>query len=329
MKLSVIIPMYNAASTIDRCLQSVLGLEEPDLEILVVDDGSTDEGKNVCEKRFQKDPRGTVIGQANAGPSAARNRGISASEGKYLMFLDADDYVNTESLKKMLERLDIEENIDILIGKAAHFQEGGETWEEDCVLDEELISHADGEQAYGMLSRNTGLFLWAPWRGIYRRTLFENPALRFPEHMALGEDLVTIPSLYQRAKAVRVWNGAFYCYQVGQEKSLSKKKNLKQLKSCLGAIEMWYQRFQEEKHDPVFEEILKEQMADIYWGLLSYPAYMERKEVREALGLLKEDQWILDSLEPSKGAMQAQVKRFGLKTYCRLKRMKVLLRRGD
>ncbi len=329
MKLSVIIPMFNAASSIDRCLQSVLSLKESDMEILVIDDGSTDTGRILCDKIFQKDFRGRVIRQANAGPSAARNHGISMAEGEYLMFLDADDYVEPESLKKMLERLDREKNIDILIGKATHFQEGGEALEEACMLKEQMILHVNGEQAYGILSRDTGLFLWAPWRGIYRKALFEKPALRFPEHMALGEDLVTIPSLYLRAKVVRVCNETFYFYQVGQDKSLSKKKNIKQLKSCLSAIELWYQRFQEREYDPVFEEILKNQMADIYYGLLSYPAYMKRKEVREALQLLKKDQWVLDGLETSKKAIQVQINRLGLKTYCRLKRMKVFLKRGD
>lgn len=329
MKVSVIIPMYNAASTIGRCLQSILDLETADMEVLVIDDGSTDSGRGLCEDRFQKDSRGRLIVQKNAGPSAARNRGISLAKGDYLMFLDADDYVNTENLRKMLERLDREENIDILIGKASHFREGGEILEESCILEESSILDVNGEKAYGMISRDTGLFLWAPWRGIYRKELFEEPDIRFPEHMALGEDLVTIPSLYQRARAVRVWNEPFYFYQIGQEKSLSKKKNLKQLKSCLNAIETWHRRFREEQHDPVFKEILKSQMADIYCGLLSYPSYMERSEVKEALRLMKEDQWILEGLEKSKQEFQVQIRRIGLKNYCRLKRMKTLLRRGD
>ena len=94
-------------------------------------------------------------------------------------------------------------------------------------------------------------------------------------------------------------------------------------------METWHRRFREEQHDPVFKEILKSQMADIYCGLLSYPSYMERSEVKEALRLLKEDQWILEGLEKSKQEFQVQIRRIGLKNYCRLKRMKTLLRRGD
>ncbi len=103
--VSVIIPVYNAESFLERALLSVLNQTYNDLEIILVDDGSKDNSPAMCDDFAKKDKRVKVIHQENAGPSAARNKGIEVAKGKYIEFLDADDYISANCIEKMVESI--------------------------------------------------------------------------------------------------------------------------------------------------------------------------------------------------------------------------------
>lgn len=103
IRLSVIIPAYNAEITIERCLQSILSCNIPDIEVLVVDDGSTDNTLGKL-RDFEKDSRVTIIHKENGGVSSARNNGLDIAKGKWITFVDADDYVTNELLSQQLEK---------------------------------------------------------------------------------------------------------------------------------------------------------------------------------------------------------------------------------
>lgn len=99
--VSVIVPVYNVAEYVDSCLKSLLGQTYKDIEIVVVDDGSTDNTPEVCSEMSRRDPRIRVINQPNRGVSAARNKGVSEARGEYVCFVDGDDIAHP----KMVERL--------------------------------------------------------------------------------------------------------------------------------------------------------------------------------------------------------------------------------
>ena len=103
--ISVIIPMYNTALYIERCIKSVMNQSYKDLEIIIVDDGSTDNSIEICEKLQKQDCRILIISQDNAGASVARNTGINASKGNYIMFVDSDDYIAPELTEELLRSL--------------------------------------------------------------------------------------------------------------------------------------------------------------------------------------------------------------------------------
>ena len=95
--LSVIIPVYNVALYLEQCLSSILSSGYPELEVIVVDDGSTDSSPSLCDTWAERDSRLRVIHQPNAGQSAARNRALSEMRGAYFTFADADDWVAPEA----------------------------------------------------------------------------------------------------------------------------------------------------------------------------------------------------------------------------------------
>lgn len=112
--LSVIIPVYNKEKSFPRCIESVLNQSYPNIEIIVVDDGSTDNSPAVIDKYLGKDERIRVIHKKNEGLGFTRNSGIKASNGDYITFLDADDYVSADMYADMMQKIDENENIDIV-----------------------------------------------------------------------------------------------------------------------------------------------------------------------------------------------------------------------
>lgn len=114
-KVSVIVPVYNAEKTLDRCVQSLISQDYLDIEIILVNDGSRDESEKLCDfYKTQYPDRIITITQNNSGPAVARNKGIETSTGDYLAFLDADDYVDSSMFSTMVKRAQANE-VDMVI----------------------------------------------------------------------------------------------------------------------------------------------------------------------------------------------------------------------
>ena len=170
---SVIIPVYNAEATLKKCVDSVLGQQFANFEVILVDDGSKDGSFQICEEYARKDSRVIVIHKENGGVSSARNRGLEIAKGKWVTFVDSDDYINDTYLV-------LHEDKDVVFVSYRN------------VLDEkekEGLSSAcftgchlsDVVAKYGSDS-----MLRTPWAKFYRRDLIGN--IRFPEDMKVGED---------------------------------------------------------------------------------------------------------------------------------------------
>ena len=100
--VSVVVPIYNTEKYLRNCLDSIIAQTNQNLEILLVDDGSTDSSGKIADSYAKKDTRIKVIHQKNTGLSSARNTGINHSSGEYLTFVDSDDYIATQMIEKML-----------------------------------------------------------------------------------------------------------------------------------------------------------------------------------------------------------------------------------
>lgn len=101
--VSIIIPIYNVESYLAQCLDSILGQSYKNIEVICIDDGSTDSSGAIAQQYANKDPRVRIITQANAGQSAARNRGLEQASGEYVAFIDSDDYIDREFIKELVE----------------------------------------------------------------------------------------------------------------------------------------------------------------------------------------------------------------------------------
>ncbi len=99
--VSVVIPVYNSEKYVEKCIQSVMAQTLPDLEIIIINDGSTDESGRILRELTQKDSRIVLLEQANQGVAAARNQGVEKATGKYITFVDGDDYLQEDYIELM------------------------------------------------------------------------------------------------------------------------------------------------------------------------------------------------------------------------------------
>ena len=122
-KISVIIPVYNVENYLKECLDSVVNQTFEDIEIISVDDGSTDESLSILKRYWRHDSRFTIISQENKGPSAARNAGLKVAKGDYIYFLDSDDYIELDTLQELYAQAS-EKDLDMVLFKTCCFHDG-------------------------------------------------------------------------------------------------------------------------------------------------------------------------------------------------------------
>lgn len=211
--VSVIIPVYNASKHARQCLESALA-QQVDLEVICIDDGSTDDSWTVLEQVAAEEPRVTIMKQLNSGAGAARNRGINLARGKYLSFIDSDDfYPNPTVLSTLLETAKREGAL-VCGGSLELVNEDGTPHERAMkrdafytFADEGVRRFADYDEDYGWI------------RFMYKRSLFEDGSVRFPV-IHRYEDPVFFLKVAQIAETFYQVPEAVYCYRIGYKERM-------------------------------------------------------------------------------------------------------------
>lgn len=229
LTFSIIIPVYNVEPYLKECLDSVLGQTCGDFEAVCVNDGSTDGSLSILEDYAARDSRIRVISQPNGGLSAARNTGIDAAQGDYILFLDSDDWLESNTLRTLADGLDGEDMLCF----------GG--WRGDEVEQPTHAIFPTGWEYYNRcaLDRHPFPFVCVVLR-CYRRTFLDNNRLRFREGI-LHEDNHFTPSACLAATKVRVIPDAFYHYRIRQgsimtTRSLRSREDMLRIANDLAGI---------------------------------------------------------------------------------------------
>ena len=177
-KVTVVVPSYNTARVIGKCLDSILNQTLKDTEIIVVDDGSTDKTVQVAKQYAQKDSRISIIEQPHSNAGDARNRGIDKAQGEYVVFWDSDDFFEAEALEKLYNK-STEKNLDICICNAWHWneylqidEEGGKV-DEEFIPEKEVFSYKDAPQSFYNVTANV------PWNKMFRLAFLREKDIRF------------------------------------------------------------------------------------------------------------------------------------------------------
>jgi len=247
--VSIILPVYNAEKTLCRCIDSILHQRYTNFELLVVDDGSTDASTTICDS-YAADPRVQVFHQKNAGVSAARNLAITRAQGKYLQFLDSDDWV-TPDATLMLFRAAEEHQADMVISD--FYRVVGERVsvkgdiEEDGVLSRE-------EFASRMMDNPADFYYGVLWNKLYRRELIEAHQLRMDEEISWCEDFLFNLEYIRYAERFFALNVPLY-YYVKTKGSLASQINFaKTIRTKLTTFEYYNRLYQEVFDEATYEK---------------------------------------------------------------------------
>lgn len=202
--LSVIVPMYNCAPVIVRCLDSI---DYQDCEIIVVNDGSKDNGAEIVEKYAATHPNVRLINKSNGGVSSARNLGIQEAVGKYISFIDADDYIVSGGLERIVTLAE-EHNADVVKFKNKNVID---TSEQDKSSVSETPISIEITTGDGVLKRHD-ISDYIVWDGIYRRTIIVENNVLFKTDLCLREDDTFMGMLYCHANIVIATDLPLYRY---------------------------------------------------------------------------------------------------------------------
>lgn len=202
MELSIIIPVYNVEKTLGRCIESVIRQSFQNFEMILVDDGSKDNSATMVDEIARTDNRISVIHQSNQGLSVARNAGIKVAKGRYITFIDSDDFIAQDTYKSVMELLKAHPEYDIL--EFSVIEKYGSKAQHPLILDDCVYQN---KQEY-WLKGQAYLHTYA-WNKIYRRELFTD--IEFPKGRNF-EDAHTLPKLMTAAKTIATTSLGTYYY---------------------------------------------------------------------------------------------------------------------
>lgn len=218
--VSIIIPAYNVEKYIEKCITSILEQTYTNIEVIVVNDGSTDKTRDIIDNISQYDSRVRPLHKKNEGVSAARNSGIEAATGDYVVFVDGDDYIAQDYVEYMIGLIE-NTGSDFCLSKCCY------TKKDEMQTENEYIEKLEPEDATSLLlSPNV---IVGCWNKIFKRSLIIDNNIRFSTTLFYGEGLTFITTLAQISESVGVGNRKVYYYRRNNENSATTKFDINKI----------------------------------------------------------------------------------------------------
>lgn len=238
--ISVIVPIYNVEKQLKRCINSIINQTYKNIQILLIDDGSKDSSGKICDNFSKYDTRIIVLHQDNTGVSAARNKGIELAEGRYICFIDSDDYIEKNYIEE-LHQLMKDEKIDLGICDLNYKY----TNKEDCwsTVGKKTINLKNVSEEI-FLELNEKYLLYGPYNKIFKSSIIKKQKIRFIKEMSYGEDLIFNLSYLQYVKIIKTTNQTRYNYIADIDNSLANKYRADRFKTGKIIFEELYKFFE-------------------------------------------------------------------------------------
>lgn len=272
--ISIIVPVYNVEEYLADCMESVLKQSYTNLQVILVDDGSTDRSGLVCDRYAERDSRIQVIHKRNGGLSDARNAGLDIAEGDYIVFTDSDDFLHRDYLKVQYENL-VQADADMAVCDY-HMYDTGQSV---CNGLSNRISVVEEKDITAQLYENPGMLIVA-WNKLYKRFLWDG--IRYPVGR-LHEDEAVIHEILVRCKRIVLTDAKLYYYRQ-RENSIMGQVSDKSIQDAVYAYQRRISFFAE--HNMPVDEAQAQRNLLLYLRE-QYDAAREKKDNKERLKLVR------------------------------------------
>lgn len=216
-KISIIIPIYNAEQHLNKCIESVVNQSYSNLEIILINDGSTDSSIDICEKWHKQDSRIKLIDKKNEGVSIARNKGLSISTGELIGFVDSDDYIEHNMYELMKRDMD-NYGVDIVMCNSFSITSDGNKKRGYNSYDSFKVETKELTKRFINFEK---IFYSSVWSKLYKREIIDG--IEFDNNIALGEDYFFNGLAYKKALAFYYESKPLYNYNI-REESISRNR---------------------------------------------------------------------------------------------------------
>lgn len=248
--VTVCIPCYNVAMYLERCMNTVQHQTYDNIEIIMVDDGSTDNTGELCDKYAQNDSRIVVLHRTNGGLSVARNTALDIAHGKYIAFVDPDDYIEKTLVEKCVAFAE-KEKLDIVMFGRYHFSNIGDKYENTVIKETRLVDKRD---AMKMLFDNH--IESQAWQKFYRATIWKN--VRFIPGRVYGEDIASMHIVFDKAEKFGNIAEPLYYYYVNANTLTTSYRPFKWMSNYLAFRERY--EFAHVKYPQYEDKVLSDTM---------------------------------------------------------------------
>lgn len=327
--LSVIIPIYNLEKYLRECIDSVLNQKKLDMEIILIDDGSTDDSFIICEEYANLDKRFRVIHKENQGQAAARNDGLKLASGKYVLFLDGDDYWLVDVLDNIVNKTIGKQDLDMvlfnycccsdqersLLSKGEHELE---SFDNDILNGKKMIER--------LLNENPN-FNWYPVLYIIKRDLLIDNSLFF-EHGIVYEDVDWVYKMILKCNTVMVSKEVLYCYRNRRSGSTSNNYKYTTEYMKLNVIENNIKWIENNIIDIRLKKLLCNNLSCIFYSALIVVNHIDKNDRSKLFDKINETVWVCKYTTSSQQKLIYNFSRIlGLKITCRILYIRSKLRK--
>lgn len=293
IKFSFIIPVYNVEKYVGRCIESVLNQSYKDLEIILINDGSTDNSGIICDQYANIDSRIVVFHSENKGLSEARNKGIELARGEYIIFLDSDDYWKLDKLNDIAKICD-NDNLDIVVYNYEMYDKSKDKIIKEKAIDfkNQLGQILNGEEYLEKILNKNPMYGWYAWFYVIRKDLLINSNLFFKTGIKY-EDIDLMYKIILQAERINVIDEVVLRYIVGRVgaithdvKYYTEKDRLKVIKDNIMHIENL------NINKELKRKLTNNISCSYYSSLILCNGIENREERKELLKELKSSMWV-------------------------------------
>ncbi len=271
-KVSIIVPVYNSEKYLKKCLDSLVNQTLKDIEIIVVNDGSTDQSQSIIKKYASQDKRVKLINKKNGGQASARNLGLAQAKGEYIIFIDSDDYAEEDMCEKMHQA--ILKGYDIAVSDYYIVSEQGRKYNKVSSCTEGEISLQD----YLMTAV-------CPWNKIYKTSFLIDNKFTFPEGI-IYEDYASIPTLVNYNPKVYYLAKAFVNYVYTESSTMRSDIYKEKYENIFIATDYLYENLVDPKYKEELEYLISYHF--LYLGALNFYRFEKYEQLNKIADFMRD-----------------------------------------